>query len=315
MARIAVFGGAGFIGSALIHKLLDSDIESLHVIDNMTMGNGLFAARSDARLALCEADAADFALTAQFLNTDQFDVIYHLAANSDISKSALDSAVDLHHTFGTTAALALELARNPRPNATLVFASTSAVYGAHEAVIEPHTVKSPTSAYGWMKLASEKLLVTLLESRSIGKLVVVRFPNVTGIGQTHGVVKDLVAKYLSSEPWKILGDGSQDKPYLHVEDLAEILASLDSVFPAPGYHEVNVAPDSSTRVAKIVEMIEARGGKNRNPVYGTSPQGWPGDVPTYAYDTSELRSLGIQLPSSDDAILKSIDEEFQRHGH
>lgn len=314
MARIAVFGGAGFIGSALIRRLLESDIESLRVIDNLTMGNGLTEVQSDARLAFCEADAADVALTGQFLSTDQFDVIYHLAANSDISKSAVDSAVDLHHTFGTTAALALELARNPRPNATLVFASTSAVYGAHDTAIEADTIKSPTSAYGWMKLASEKLLSSLVELGAIEKLVVVRFPNVTGSGQTHGVVKDLVAKYLSQETWTILGDGSQDKPYLHVDDLARILADLDSVFPAAGYHELNVAPDSSTKVSRIVEMIEARGGNNRKPVFGSSPQGWPGDVPTYTYDTSQLSRLGIQLPSSEDAIRKSIDEEFHRHG-
>lgn len=312
--RIAVVGGAGFIGSALIRKMLEAEPEFIRTLDNLTMGNGLVDVSSNPSLVFSEADAAEVNQTAQFLGDFHPDTIYHLAANSDISRSAIDSDVDLHHTFGTTAALALELARNPKPEATLVFASTSAVYGEQESLIGANTPKSPTSAYGWMKLASERLLASLVETGSIGKLIVVRFPNVTGKGQTHGVVKDLVAKYISPEPWQVLGDGSQEKPYLHVNDLVDVLVDLDEMFPVFGHHEINIAPDSSTRVSRIVEMIEARGGTGREPLFGKSPQGWPGDVPKYAYDTSELQRLGITLPSSDDAVRRSIDEEFQKHG-
>lgn len=315
MRSSVVVGGAGFIGSALVHHLCSVGGVKLTVLDNLSMGNGLANYPCKSRPVLQVGNAHQIETLEALLDVARPNVIYHFAANSDISKSAADAEADLRDTLSTTSALAFALARNPRPDLTLVFSSTSAVYGDHLGEITLSSRKAPASAYGWMKLASERLLAQLLEVRAFGKLVVVRFPNVTGKGQTHGVVKDLVARYVSEEPWSVLGDGSQDKPYLHVDDLVGVLANLEVVFPGLGYHEINISPDSSTRVSKIVEMIEERGGRNRRPVFGSSPQGWPGDVTKYAYDTSELRRLGITLPSSDDAIRKSIDEEFQSHGH
>ena len=92
------------------------------------------------------------------------------------------------------------------------------------------------------------------------------------------------------------------------------MGNVDRIFTSPGIHELNLAPDSSTTVASIVEMIEAVGGLSRTPQFGKSPQGWPGDVTKYSYDTGHLAALGINLPKSDDAVLRSIREEFKRHG-
>ncbi len=314
MTSVLLIGGAGFIGANLVEELRVNCPTAITVIDNLTMGNVLNQISGQGTTDLLVGDADSVSTISQVISSSQPQFIYHLAANSDISKSAQDSEIDVRHTFATTAALAVALAQNALPETTLVFASTSAVFGSQEAQIGRDTKKNPASSYGWMKLASERLLKVLAESGAVGKVIVVRFPNVTGRGQTHGVVKDLVAKYLGDDPWHILGDGSQDKPYIHVADLVKVLAEVDQIFGDRGFHEINIAPDTSTKVSEIVEMIEDAGGLARQPHFGSTPQGWPGDVPKYSYDTSELKKLGISLPTSNEAILRSIQEEFQKHG-
>lgn len=314
MQAVLVIGGAGFIGSALVKSLeLTKPIRTV-VLDNMTMGNLLSEATQSSSLRIIEGQADDCRVVRKALIDSAANLIFHLAANSDIAKSASDPEIDVRDTFATTAALALELSRNPRPDCTLIFSSTSAVFGEQQGQIGITTKKLPSSSYGWMKLASEKLLKQLAESGAIGKLVIVRFPNVTGEGQTHGVVKDLVAKYLGDDPWVILGDGSQEKPYIHVSDLVSVLAQVDEIFTNPGVHELNLAPDTSTTVAAIAEMIESVGGLKRAPAFGQSPQGWPGDVSRYSYDTTHLKELRIKIPPSDEAVLRSIKDEFEHHG-
>ncbi len=314
MTNLLLVGGAGFIGANLVQELQARGHRTLTILDNLTMGNVLNQISHDFAPNLIVGDADSISTIREAIRATEPKLIFHLAANSDISKSAQDSEIDLRDTFATTAALATAIAQNPLPDATLVFSSTSAVFGSQVAQIGRETKKNPASSYGWMKLASERLLKVLAESGAVGKVIVVRFPNVTGRGQTHGVVKDLVAKYFGDNTWRILGDGSQDKPYIHVADLVKVLAEVDQIFGNLGFHEVNIAPDTSTKVSEIVEMIEDAGGLGRQPHFGSTPHGWPGDVSKYSYDTSELKKLGISLPTSNEAILRSIQEELQKHG-
>lgn len=310
-----VMGGAGFIGSYLVDELSNFGMfDRIVVADNMSMGNQLGQYSQDhPRIECHRVDCSDSIVLRQLIKTHQPTTIFHLAANSDIAKGAEDSRFDLKSTFATTAALGLVLAADEaRPD--VFFASTSAVYGAGHEIIKADTPKTPASSYGWTKLTSEVLLRACWQLGQMKSLTIMRFPNVTGARQTHGVVRDLVRKYFdTSRPWEILGDGYQTKPYVHARVLAKAIVSIMPSALIDEPLEVNYSPSDSVSVRQIVEVIEGLGGLGREPVYGTSSSGWEGDVPRYSYDTSHLSELGIEVPTSLQAVTDSIAEEIRAY--
>lgn len=316
MRKVLVIGGAGFIGSYLCAKLIKSPPVKVWVLDDLSMGDGLGDIDRTDAVNLIVGDATDPNLVGSILKEASPDIVFHLAANSDIKLSSDNPSIELNNTFGTSAALGVALGQLRSPLPRLVFSSTSAVYGDVPFEIENSTPKSPQSAYGWMKLASERLFESLLSFGVIEKLDIVRFPNVTGKGQTHGVIKDLVAKYLDiSNEWKILGDGTQTKPYVHAADLVDaIFDLLEKSSAGERLTAVNLSPPDQISVSRIVELIEERGGLGRAPSFGTSAQGWAGDVNRYSYSQKDVENFNILFPSSLNAVSRSIDEEFAASG-
>lgn len=311
MSRVAILGGAGFIGSALAHHLLQDSNNEILVIDRLDMGNGLEGRGINDAVTLRCLDVTDPLELFQTLSEFRPDTVYHLAANSDIRQSSMDPRVDVENTFQTTASLALALTKLSTNPVVLVFSSTSAIYGQQDSLIGVDTIPNPNSSYGWMKLASEALVSSLLNSGHLEKAVVLRFPNVTGAGQTHGVVRDLVAKYLNeTSDWQILGNGRQTKPYLHVEELVKVMGSIAEECPVGQRLDLNLSPTSRASVDEIVGWIEEVGKLKRKPHFQDSKFGWKGDVPEYAYDTTKQESMGYVFSSSEEALKRSIKEEF-----
>ena len=316
MRKVLVIGGAGFIGSYLCNRLIKSSFEEVHVLDNLSMGDGLRNLEAPDAVRLIVGDAADPKEVESILQEISPDTVFHLAANSDIKLSSGKPSIELENTFGTSAALGVALGKVGKPLPRLVFASTSAVYGDVPFEIRNDTPKAPVSAYGWMKLASERLFESLQIAGLIAKLDIVRFPNVTGKGQTHGVVKDLVAKYLDvKNEWEILGDGSQTKPYVHAESLVDAICHLlEKSSVGEGATAVNLSPSDQISVSKIVELIDQRGGLGRKPSFGSTGQGWAGDVNHYSYSQTDVEKFKIDFPSSIEAVSRSIHEEFVASG-
>lgn len=316
MRKVLVIGGAGFIGSYLCAKLIKSPPVKVWVLDDLSMGDGLGDLDRTDAVNLIVGDASDPNLVGSILKEASPDVVFHLAANSDIKLSSDNPSIELNNTFGTSVALGVALGQLRSPLPRLVFSSTSAVYGDVSFEIENSTPKAPQSAYGWMKLASERLFESLLSFGLIEKLDIVRFPNVTGKGQTHGVIKDLVAKYLDiNNEWKILGDGTQTKPYVHAADLVDAICDLlEKSSAGERLTAVNLSPPDQISVSRIVELIEKRGGLGRAPSFGTSGQGWAGDVNRYSYSQQDVEKFNIVFPSSLNAVSRSIDEEFAASG-
>jgi UDP-glucose 4-epimerase len=286
---------------------------SICAADNLSMAGRLWS--GDIEPLLYEVDFSNLAYARDVLHHANPSQIFHLAANSDIQKSSISPLADLHDTFQTTVSLCIAIVERGISVDRLIFSSSSAVFGQKEGKISEDEVGNPESPYGWMKLASEILLESLYATGLVNELIILRFPNVTGVGQTHGVIRDLVEKYLSqNEPWEILGDGSQTKPYVHVSELVEILGSLVFSDQKRGLIRLNISPDDTISVKRIVELIELRGRLGRNPTFGTSPRGWQGDIPYYSLDNSKQASLGYKVMSSESAIIRSIDEEFIKYG-
>jgi UDP-glucose 4-epimerase len=308
--RALIFGGAGFIGSNLVRQLYEKGSTDILVADNLSMGNKLD--HLDLPISLNVGDMTSSPWVEELVRDFKPSRVYHLAANSDISASALDPSLDIKNTLISTINLAYAIRKNPVSE--LVFSSSSAVFGDSPIVLSENSKKSPVSAYGWMKLSSELILESLFAEGFVSKYLCVRFPNVTGELQTHGVVHDLVKKLKNnSKRLEVLGDGSQLKPYVYVTELVQAINALIDA-PWDGMKNVNLGPVDQTSVSEIVDAVLDISGSSPDVVFGKSRSGWDGDVPEYKFDLSVAREILGRVPfgSSADAIRRSITWELEK---
>lgn len=309
-----VTGVAGFIGSQLADVLLESG-DRVSGVDDYSLGRPehLVSARRNPRFRFYERDVSRPEQTIDCLRAacewqGLPDIIWHLAANSDIAAGPADASLDFRRTLQTTFSV-LEAARSIGVT-KVVFASTSAVYGERDDLLtEDSGPLLPISNYGATKLASEALLSAAAET-FLEKVWLLRFPNVVGPRATHGAIFDFTAR-LASRPahLKVLGDGTQTKPYLHV---AELIAAMNFIVAkAQGRRNVfNIGPNGAgTSVAFIAEQVIARMSPGTPIAYTGGDRGWVGDVPRFRYSTERLARIGWQPSlSSDEAVLRAIDE-------
>jgi UDP-glucose 4-epimerase len=306
-------GAAGFIGSHLADALLAQG-DGVIGIDDLSLGTrrNVEKAASNPRFSLHEGDLNDVErasiAVAAAAGVTPIDTLWHLAANSDIQAGVADPDVDLRRTFMTTYS-ALQLCRRHGIR-RVVFASTSAVYGELPGPLAENAGPLfPISNYGAMKLASEAAL-TAATTGTLDAVAIARFPNVVGSRSTHGVLHDFLAK-LDATPSRlvVLGDGTQQKPYVHVSDLVRgllfIRYSTDEKIAC-----YNLGDGcTSTSVAEIARLVIGRKSPGAVIEYTGGTRGWAGDVPRFQYDTSRIQARGWK-PSmtSTEAIAKAIDE-------
>lgn len=289
--KILVTGGAGFIGSHLCDKLADQG-HSVVVADNLALGRREHLAQLIGRqgFQFIEMDVTDTGALHTLFDSNGFDCVFHLAANSDIARSHADPGVDFSNTFKTTYSV-LEAMRTNGVR-QIVFASTSAVYGeAPGRIREDHGPLLPISHYGAAKLASEAFISSYAENYGI-RAWIARFPNVVGERSTHGAIYDFGRKLRRTpEQLEVLGDGSQVKPYIHVGDL------IDAILLAWGRMDgkanvFNVGGTTRCTVRRIAEIVIEESGLDARIHYTGGDRGWIGDVPSVDYDTGKIRALG-----------------------
>ncbi len=237
------------------------------------------------------------------------DVVVHLASNPDISKASSDPDLDFRQGTMLTRNV-LEAARRAGVR-EFVYASGSGVYGDQDgAVCDESALALPISPYGASKLAGEGL-VSAYTSMFGWKSTILRFGNIVGPRQTHGVGFDFIRK-LRADPTRlrILGDGRQSKPYVHVRDaVAGMLLAHDS--HDSGVEVFNVAPADQIDVMQVAQIVCGAMDMNYPRVYpmtifGTSPTGWPGDVPVMRLDSGKLRALGWNPMGSFQAMTTAV---------
>jgi UDP-glucose 4-epimerase len=317
---ILVAGGAGFVGASLVESLLQRGGTVL-VVDNFSSGSptNLQGAKSPGRLEVIEADIVDFASfrAAVLRHTDLGPVtdVWHLAANSDIPAGITDASVDLKNTFLTTFNI-LEL-MSELGSRRMFFASSSAIYGdlGQRVLSEDAGPLFPISNYGAMKLASEALITAAAE-KFLDRAVLFRFPNVVGVPATHGVLLDFIRRLKQDRTkLKVLGDGTQQKSYLHVSDLVSAMRLVEADFLTK-VEAVNIGPnDEGVTVRRIAEETIAIVAPNASIQFGTENRGWIGDVPRFVYSTAKIRSRGWR-PALDslDAIRLAIRQIAEQEG-
>lgn len=309
-----VTGGAGFIAHTLIRRLLECG-DTVLAVDNLSRGTlaPLERFSGDHRFIFRRADCADYASfrheITDALGKAPITNVWHLAANSDVPAGVDNPEIDLRDTFLTTFNV-LKLMRELRIP-TLHFASSSAIYGdlGDRAADEAAGPLEPISNYGAMKLASEAQIRASVESH-IRRADIFRFPNVIGAPATHGVIFDFVRK-LKATPTQldVLGNGTQRKPYLHVEELVD--AMLFIRMKATGrYNVFNIGPmDSGVTVGFIAETVRSRVSIGAKICYGDGDRGWVGDVPKFQYSIARLQALGwAPRMDSQSAVTKAVKE-------
>lgn len=293
-----VSGGAGFIGSNLVDRLL-SDGHHVVAYDNCSTGQPEFLAEAmkNVRFRLVQGDILDLpALTSAMQGSE---VVFHLAANADVRFGPDHPRKDLdQNTIGTFNVLEAMRVNDAR---CIAFSSTGSIYGEPEVFPTPEDAPLPvqTSLYGASKLAGEGLIQAYCSSFGF-QACIFRFVSILGERYSHGHVFDFY-KQLRAHPdrLEVLGNGKQRKSYLSVEDCIEamLLAMTNMTNMAKSSSSVsiyNLGTNEYVEVDNSIGWICEYLGVSPQRVYSGGERGWIGDSPFIFLDCSRIRALGWQ---------------------
>jgi UDP-glucose 4-epimerase len=309
--KILIIGGAGFIGSVLVKEMLQDNADII-VIDKLSLGSADYI--DTTKVEFHQIDINNIEQVLEVLQGKQIDEFWHLAANSDIPAGAEDMNVDLDDTFmSTVSTLKIMKAIECKK---LYFASSSAVYGFNENRLhEDIGPLMPISNYGAMKLSSEALISASLES-FLEKVCIYRFPNVVGVPATHGVILDFIKKLKKDiSTLEVLGNGTQQKTYLHVSELVEAMLFINNnTDNGMNYYNIG-AMDDGVFVKQIAEETTKVISPDAKINYQKTDRGWVGDVPRFYYSVDKLKDLGWSPKmSSLEAVQRAVREIASQEG-
>jgi len=304
--KYIITGGAGFIGSNLVDKLMEDDPEKITAIDNLRTGKPEFIEHL--------MEKKNF----EFINKDikhvesfpdeSFDWAFHLAANADIRGGIKNTRVDLEeNVIGTHSVLEFMRKKDIKK---LVFASSSALYGETEVIPTPESLPDikPISFYGASKIAAEHFVSSYCYTYGM-QAWMFRFANVVGKRSTHGVIPDFVEK-LKKNPneLEILGDGKQTKSYFDVSDCVDGLIDIpkaDSDIVAEAY---NLANNETIKVKDLAPIIvDEMNLTNVTYRFTGGDRGWVGDVPITVLSIEKAKKLGWSVKISlEEAVRQTV---------
>lgn len=309
-----ISGGAGFIGSHLVNKILKEETNVfVTVYDNFSSGQmwHLEEVKDNDNLNIVNADIKDLNVLKDVMKNH--DVVYHFASNPDISKAITQPDIDFWEGTYLTNNI-LESMRINRIN-NLIYSSGSGVYGdtGYLETVEDYSPMLPISTYGSSKLSCESMICSYCHMFDMNAASF-RFANVVGPHQTHGVGYDFVKKLLNdAKNLEILGDGTQSKSYIYIDDILSSLKLVEGKY-LDNHNYYNVATNDYISVKEIADITcEILELENVDYKFTGGNRGWKGDVPIVRLNSEKIRKIGWKNKyTSKEAIhlsLKSIYED------
>jgi UDP-glucose 4-epimerase len=306
--KIVVTGGAGFIGSHVVDRLVAENHEIV-VLDNLSSGNEQFLAPhfSNDNFQFHKVDLLHDEITGFFEGVDE---VWHLAANPEVRLGAENTRIHLEQnvivTYNVLEAMRLNGVRR------MLFTSTSTVYGEADQLPTPEEYPTrPISLYGASKLACEAFIASYCHTFEM-QAWIYRFANVIGTRSTHGVIYDFINKIRSDpEELEILGDGTQTKSYIYVSDCIDAMRAGLPAAETSRVQTFNIGTKDMTSVTRIAELVCEAMQASPEFTFTGGKRGWKGDVPVMLLDVSKLNTLGWkQKYTSEEAVKKAIQDLF-----
>jgi UDP-glucose 4-epimerase len=299
--KVLVTGGAGFIGSHLVDRLVSEGMQVV-VLDNLSSGclknlDGCFG-----RIRFVKGDIRDEGLTRDLVRDTQ--VVFHLAANASVPESVNNPEYNFHtNVVGTFNLLQSSVGHSLE---SFVFSSSAAVYGSSDAALSESSALNPVSPYGTAKLCGELLGLSYKRIFKV-PFVVARIFNVYGPRMSRYAMYDFYRK-LKNNPLQleVLGTGRQERQFCHISDAVDAIMLIAE----KGKDVYNVAGGEVVSIEELANIFV----KKISPEARTSFTGvsWPGDIEKLLTDTTKLRKLGftpkISLSSGIDFLIEWFNE-------
>ncbi|GAA2929312.1 SDR family NAD(P)-dependent oxidoreductase [Microbacterium luteolum] len=307
---ILVTGGAGFIGSHLVDRLIRDEPRRITVVDNFFLGSmdnlaEAKAARPD--IDIIRLDAADLAAMQDVVTTHEIDTVFDLAV-IPLPTSLTYPAWTVQTNVGIATTFC-EIARRGLVE-RLIHVSSSEAYGSARYIPmdegHPHDAITP---YAASKSAADHIIESYVQTFGIDATVIRPFNNIgprQNPGSYAGIVPIIVRRVLDGVPIEIFGDGEQTRDFIFAKDSADLIAQVHDSDACRG-KVLNLATGVETTVNELVSRILGIMGRPDHPVVHTAER--PGDVRRHLADVSQLESLlGHQSPRlTDDALGQTVE--------
>lgn len=307
-AKIVVTGGAGFIGSHLVERLLGEEPAEVVVIDDLSTGSrdNLVAAGEGVRLVVADVTGPEAATVCADAG-----IVFHLAVRN--VRASIGRPVD---NFDVNALGTLNLLEAVRGGGRgrFVYVSSSEVYGIPQGPrFSESTLPQPTTVYGAGKLAGEHLTLAYHRTYGLDTVVVRPFNNYGPRSHFEGdsgeVIPKFILRALAERPLLIHGDGTQTRDFMFVRDTADWLARLGAMDGQAG-ETFNIGTGTEWPIADLAAIILKTTG-SPSVVEHVEPR--PGDLPRLCADVAKVRSVtDFALPTSFEHGLAETIEHFSR---
>ena len=293
-----ITGGAGFIGSHLTERLL-KESHKVTILDNFSSANlkNIEPFINNPSLTIIKKDLKNPFKLNQIV--EECKIVFHLAANPEVRVGETDPKVHFEENILTTFNL-LEAIRQSNTPKTIIFTSTSTVYGEASQIPTPENYAPliPISTYGASKLASEALITSYAYTYN-HRALILRLANIIGPKSNHGVIIDLIKKIVKNpKQLEILGDGLQEKSYLYITDCIEAIIHLTNKFcrNKKRVDVYNIGSNDRITVKEIAKIV-AEEMKTPNIKFKFTGgvdggRGWKGDVKKMQLSINRLVKTG-----------------------